>query len=555
LLQSIAERGELLSLPMSDPDRPDPTEDNWLKLDSDACAISLDARLYDPTCPDDPDSKANTAMRTALDVLHRTEAERGTVILFADRYQRGEFNLFEDIKEKLIAAGIPREQVAIVHDYKKGREFFGLQQAVRAGRVRVLLGTTEKCGIGVNIQTRLKALIDLDLPQRPDQLEQRHGRMRRSGNTFSEVEFYRMISEPRDVASPKAHDLQRAQLLERKQTFLSQFKSGGRMGRKIEDIAGETRLSPQIFALAKAQATGNPLALEKIKLEYEIKNLTLLARSNRLDHYNNRQQLLNVEYRIAHLKDRLPQLKEANQVFKSHECRDDEGKLLSLQFRFNGLEFSRLKDANEYLRTVSLDSTTQLTVNGLDIPLAISDALIKDELGSITDITAVRYSLAGEWFDVPRPEAHMGMPSAQSLLTSVLRRGGDLPTKILETEATITGNETTLSRLHTALDYESPYEAKLKEFEQRLAVIDKELLGKTEEVEELVDAGTEELPSAKTLPVERESTDSEVLAHAESIEDRSPAQVAVDDAPGEALEVPTIQTPRFKRRQTADRGR
>jgi hypothetical protein len=222
-----------------------------------------------------------TARTTTLDVLHRTEAERGTVILFADRYQRGDFNLFEDMKKKLIAAGVPREQVAIVHDYKKGKEFFGLQQAMRAGRVRVLLGTTEKCGIGVNIQTRLKALIDLDLPQRPDQLEKRHGRMRRSGNTFSEVEFYRMISEPRDVSSPKAHDLQRAQLLERKQTFLSQFKSGGRMGRKIEDIAGETRLSPQLFALAKAQATGNPLALEKIKLEYEIKNLTLLARSNR----------------------------------------------------------------------------------------------------------------------------------------------------------------------------------------------------------------------------------------------------------------------------------
>jgi hypothetical protein len=131
------------------------------------------------------------------------------------------------------------------------------------------------------------------------------------------------------------------------------------MGRKIEDIAGETRLSPQLFALAKAQATGNPLALEKIKLEYEIKNLTLLARSNRLDHYNNRQQLLNVEYRIAHLQDRLPQLKKASETFKSHERRDDEGKLLSLQVRFNGLEFSKLKDANEYLRTVTLDSTTQ----------------------------------------------------------------------------------------------------------------------------------------------------------------------------------------------------
>jgi hypothetical protein len=265
--------------------------------------------------------------------------------------------------------------------------------------------------------------------------------------------------------------------------------------------------------------------------------------------------LLNVEYRIAHLQDRLPQLKKASETFKSHERRDDEGKLLSLQVRFNGLEFSKLKDANEYLRTVTLDSTTQLTVNGLDIPLAVSDALIKDELGTITDITAVRYNLAGEWFDVPRPEAHMGLPSAQSLLTSVLRRGSDLPSKILETEATIQGNEATLVRLHTALDYESPYEAKLKEYEQRLAEIDKELLGKTEEVEELVDAETEELSSSKTLSVDQEITDNNEIIHPETIEDNSPAQVAVVDAPGEAPDAPAKQAPRFRRRQSVDRGR
>jgi hypothetical protein len=209
------------------------------------------------------------------------------------------------------------------------------------------------------------------------------------------------------------------------------------------------------------------------------------------------------------------------------------------------------------LESSTLDSTTQLTVNGLDIPLAVSAALIKDGLGSITDITAVRYNLVGEWFDVPRPEAYMGMPSAQSLLTSVLRRGGDLSAKILETEATIQGNEATLTRLHTALDYQSPYEAKLKEYEQRLAEIDKELLGKTEEVEELVDAETEELPSAKTVPVEHESTDNEEHAHvqADPVELRSPAEVAINDAPGEALEVPSIQAPRFRRMQSVDRGR
>ena len=207
------------------------------------------------------------------------------------------------------------------------------------------------------------------------------------------------------------------------------------------------------------------------------------------------------------------------------------------------------------MESSTLDSTTQLTVNGLDIPLAVSDALIKDELGTITDITAVRYNLAGEWFDVPRSEAHMGLPSAQSLLTSVLRRGGDLPAKILETEASILESESTLTRLHTALGYQSPYETKLKEYEQRLAEIDKELLGKTEEVEELVDAETEELSSAKTAPVERESTESEERIPEEPIEDRSATQIAVNDAPGEALEVPAKQAPRFKRRQTADRGR
>jgi len=151
------------------------------------------------------------------------------------------------------------------------------------------------------------------------------------------------------------------------------------------------------------------------------------------------------------------------------------------------------------------------------------------------------------------------LPSAQSLLTSVLRLGGDLPTKILETEATIQRNEATLARLHTALGYQSPYETKLKEYEQRLAVIDKELLGKTEEVEELVDVETEELSSSKTVPVERESTDSEDHAHAhvevESREDRPAAQVEIDDPQSEALEVPAKQAPRFKRRQTADRGR
>jgi hypothetical protein len=131
----------------------------------------------------------------------------------------------------------------------------------------------------------------------------------------------------------------------------------------------------------------------------------------------------------------------------------------------------------------------------------------------------------------------------------------DLPSKILETETSILENESTLTRLHTALGYKSPYETKLKEYEQRLAEIDKELLGKTEEVEELVDAETEEQPSAKPLPVERESTESEEHAPEEPIEDLSATQVGVNEPLGEAIDVPEIQVPRFKRKQAVDRGR
>ena len=505
MLQQIAERGELLSLPMSDPDRPDPTEDNWLKLDSDACAISLDARLYDPDSPDEEGNKANTAVRQALDVLHRSEAQRGTLLMFADRYQRGGFNLFHDIKSKLVEAGIPESQVAIVHDYKKGKQFFGMQQAMREGRIRVLLGTTDKCGVGLNIQTRLKALFDLDLPQRPDQLEQRWGIMRRDGNIFEEVEFYRLISEPRDVNSPKAHDLQRAQLLERKQTFLSQFKSGGRMGRKIEDIAGETRLSPQMLALAKAQATGNPLAMEKVKLEYEIKNLTLLARSSRLDHYNNRQELLHTESRLARLRTALPKLEAASNTFRAHEVRESDGSLVSLQIRFNDLEFNKLKDANEYLRTIYVDKSPQLTVNGLQIPVAVSDSLIKDEIGNITDITIVRYCLADEWHDAPTSKGNAGPPTAQSLVSSILRRGQSLPEKITDVQWQIHKEEEQLVRLNGALASESPYEAKLKEYEERLAIVEKELLGDTKQVEELVDAEAEEVEEDRPTVQEQTS--------------------------------------------------
>jgi len=492
MLLEIVERGECLMLPRGDPRHPEPTEDNWLKLDGDARDISLDARFYDSNAKDHPDNKVNAAVRIAKNVLDRTDEQRGTVIIFADRYATsdGKFNIFTEIKQKLVAQGVPESEIAIVHDYPKREAFEGMKQAMCAGRIRVALSTTEKFGIGVNVQTRLKAEIHMDLPQRPDQVEQREGRIVRFGNSFEEVELYRLISEPRSVASPKAHDLQRAQLLERKQTFLTQFKTGSSLSRRLEDVAGDVRLSPQMFALAKAQATGNPLAMEKLKLELEIKQMSLLERSHRLAHNHNRQELDRTEMRVAWLQSFLPKIVQTQQTFKEHEQRNGEGKLLSMKIVFNGREFSQLKDANEHLKANPLlTMTTSLQVNGIDIPIDFTRRN-SSQLDVFQDEMLVRYQFAGEWHDAPRGE---GTTTAHSLLTSVLIRSRDLPTKIGETEQQIVAEVDRCQRLKGELLKVSPYAAKVEEYERRLEQVEKELMPEVKEAEELVDANDESL--------------------------------------------------------------
>jgi N12 class adenine-specific DNA methylase len=552
MLREIAERGERLMLPMSDPDHPDPTVDNWLKLDSDARDISLDARFYDSYATDHPDSKATAVAKITIDVLKRTEDQRGTVVIFADRYATsdGKFNLFEDVKAKLVAQGTPANEIAIVHDYPKREEFYALQQSMNAGRIRVALGTTEKFGIGVNVQERLKAEIHLDLPQRPDQVEQREGRIARNGNTFEEVEIYRVISEPRDVNSPKAHDLQRAQLLERKQTFLTQFRSGNRLGRRIEDAAGDVRLSPQLFALAKAQATGNPLAMEKIKLEHELRQVALLDRSHQLTHHHNRQELDRAEMEHAYLNTRLPKLEDILERFQKHEQRDEHGNLVSLKVVFNDHAFSKIKDANEYLKEhPALSDTTRLQVNGIDIPVGLENQIVGQGDGLFKRMMVVQYKFVDKWHDAPRVDG-TGLSTSQSLLASVLSRSRDLETNIAHTKQEIIETEELMKNLQAEVEKKSPYADKLAQYEARLEEVQAELMKNVKEVNELGEVQAQEegeerdedaeeaRESAKTAPAAtpqhavpvnpaRElSPDTEILHCIENKEDGTAGEVA-----------------------------
>jgi hypothetical protein len=501
MLLEIVERGECLMLPRSDPNHPDPKDDNWLKLDGDARDISLDARFYDSCAKDHEDNKVNAAVRITKNVLDRVAVERGTVLIFADRYATsdGVFNMFTAVKEKLVAQGVPENEVAIVHDYPKREDFAGLQHAMCAGRVRVVLATTEKFGVGVNVQTRLKAEIHMDLPQRPDQVEQREGRIVRYGNTFDEVEIYRLISEPRSVNSPKAHDLQRAQLLERKQTFLTQFKTGSALGRRLEDVAGDVRLSPQMFALAKAQATGNPLAMEKLKLELEIKQISLLERSHKLTHNHNRQELNRAELHHSFLKTFLPKIVLTHTTFKETETRDDDGKLITMKIVFNGREFSILKEANEYLKANPLlTATSSLQVNNIDVPIDLVRKATR-QLDAFQDEMLVCYHFAGEWHDGPRSE---GTTTALSLRSSVLARSRELPNLIADTERRLATEADRIERLYLELEKKSPYSTKVQEYEKRLEEVEVELMKDVKEVDEIGDANDESLDQeADVLPV------------------------------------------------------
>lgn len=500
MLQEIAERGECLMLPRSDPRHPDPTVDNWLKLDSDARDISLDARMRDSSAADHPGSKVNAVVRIAKDVYDRTKAESGTVLVFADRYATsdGKFNIFTDIKAKLVAQGVPPSEVAIVHDFATRKEFAAMQSAMRAGRIRVLLGTTEKMGVGLNVQNRLKAEIHVDLPQRPDQVEQREGRIVRFGNMYDQVEIYRLITKPRDVNAPKAHDLQRAQLLERKQTFLTQFKLGGQLGRRMEDIAGDVRLSPEIFALAKAQATGNPLAMEKVKLENEIKQISLLDRANQLARHRNKQELDQKRMDLEYSKALLPKVEAAIQRRNEHEIRDSDGKLVSLKIVFNDQEFRTLKEATDYLKSrPRVDDDTLFEVNEIAIDINTRRATRTDlASGQLFTSILVEYKLAGEWFDAPKGEIGE-TTSAQSLVTSVLVRMRDLDQRAERVRGGIDEINVSIERLMLELEKPSAYSETLRTLNHRLDEVSAELLGSVKGEDVIADSNAVERDDAE----------------------------------------------------------
>lgn len=244
-----------------------PNEDNMLAVTNCGRKAALDMRLIDPSQPFDPNGKIAKVRDEVVRIWKETTSQRGAQLVFCDLStpQTMGFSVYQDLKLRLMDAGIPEKEIAFIHDYDSDTAKAKLFRLVRAGSVRVLLGSTQKMGMGTNVQKRLKAVHQIDAPWRPADVEQRDGRGWRAGNMFDEIELLRYVTEG-------SFDAYVWNLLETKARFIDQIMSSSTGLRTVEDLA----MGALTFAEIKAIASGNPLVLEKATIDAEVLKLTVL---------------------------------------------------------------------------------------------------------------------------------------------------------------------------------------------------------------------------------------------------------------------------------------
>lgn len=261
-----------------------PQFDNMLKVTNDGRQLALDQRLIDSMLPDDPNSKVNACVENMYHIWEEHTDTKAAQLLFCDLStpkNDGMFNVYDDMREKLIRRGIPAEQVRFIHEANTDAQKKELFAKVRSGEVRILFGSTQKMGAGTNVQDRLIAIHNLDCPWKPSCLEQRQGRLERQGNMFTEVEVYRYVTE-------QTFDAYLYQLVEGKQKFISQIMTSKSPVRSAEDV-DEVALS---FAEVKMLATGDERFKEKMDLDMQVAKLKVLKQSYLSEHYDLEDRIL-----------------------------------------------------------------------------------------------------------------------------------------------------------------------------------------------------------------------------------------------------------------------
>ena len=287
----------------------EPTVDNMLKITNDGRKCALDQRLLNDMLPDEADSKVNRCAKNAYDIWEETAEKKSTQLIFCDLStpkNDGTFNVYDDIREKLVEKGIPREEIAFIHEAGTEAKKAELFAKVRAGQVRILLGSTPKLGAGTNIQDRLVALHHLDCPWKPSDLEQQEGRILRQGNQNEKVKIFRYVTE-------NTFDAYMWQILENKQKFISQIMTSKSPVRACEDV-DDAALS---YAEIKALATGNPYIREKMDLDIQVSKLKLMKANHTSQKYRLETDIAkNYPVQIAAQKEQIAGLRADREAVK-----------------------------------------------------------------------------------------------------------------------------------------------------------------------------------------------------------------------------------------------
>jgi TolA-binding protein len=297
IVQSLVERADALRT-----GQVDPREDNMLLITTDGRKAALDLRLYKSNLPDFPESKVNKAATQIERIWRETADRRCAQLVFCDLSTptngKG-FSVYEDLRDKLAAMGVPAGQMAFIQDYDADNAKSALFRDVRTGKIRILFGSTQKMGAGTNVQERLIAEHHLDAPWRPADVEQREGRILRQGNTNPEIEIYRYVTE-------ESFDAYMWQTLETKAKFIAQVMTGESDLRRIEDVDG----AALTYAEVKAIASGNPMVIEKAGVDAEVVRLTRLHSQHAESQYKMRYQLRYLADEIPRLEKRLEEVRQ-----------------------------------------------------------------------------------------------------------------------------------------------------------------------------------------------------------------------------------------------------
>lgn len=375
----------------------DPTEDNMLKVTNDGRKIGLDQRLINPLLPDAPDSKANVCVQNVFDIYQKNNDKKATQLIFCDfstPKNDASFNLYDDIRDKLVAKGVPKEEIAFIHEADSEVKKKELFSKVRKGQVRVLIGSTAKCGAGTNIQDKLIALHHLDCPWRPSDLEQREGRIIRQGNENKKIEIFRYMTEA-------TFDAYLYQTIENKQRFISQIMSSKSPVRSCEDV-DEATLS---YAEVKALCAGNPLIKEKMDLDVAVTKLKVSKANHQSQQYSVEdsvrkhfpERIVKTEQRIAGLKRDLSHLKEqpivsegmSPMTIMNHNYTDKEEAGKALLLACKNVKAKDRVDIGSYKgfdMSLSYDSFSQEFHLDLQRELTYTVTLGTSEIGNISRI-------------------------------------------------------------------------------------------------------------------------------------------------------------------------